>query len=77
MFASAFKGANGIVQQFADIGHYTSNLASYKKLYYENKKVSFNMRNFQLFFNIGEQDSKYFAFNTMQIYLFVSLFIEP
>uniref|UniRef100_A0A1I8B994 beta-N-acetylhexosaminidase n=1 Tax=Meloidogyne hapla TaxID=6305 RepID=A0A1I8B994_MELHA len=38
LFASAFKGANGIVQQFADIGHYTSNLASYKKLYYEHEK---------------------------------------
>ncbi|CAK5005732.1 unnamed protein product [Meloidogyne enterolobii] len=41
MFASAFKGANGIVQQFADVGHYTSNLASYKKLYYQHEKVIF------------------------------------
>uniref|UniRef100_A0A915LMN7 Beta-N-acetylhexosaminidase n=1 Tax=Meloidogyne javanica TaxID=6303 RepID=A0A915LMN7_MELJA len=38
LFASAFKGANGIVQQFADVGHYTSNLASYKKLYYQHEK---------------------------------------
>uniref|UniRef100_A0A914KP94 Beta-N-acetylhexosaminidase n=1 Tax=Meloidogyne incognita TaxID=6306 RepID=A0A914KP94_MELIC len=38
LFASAFKGANGIVQQFADVGHYTSNLASYKKLYWQHEK---------------------------------------
>lgn len=41
LFASAFKGANGIVQQFADVGHYTSNLASYKKLYWQHEKVIF------------------------------------
>jgi hypothetical protein len=39
IFASAYKGANGITQQFMSIGRYMDNLISYRKLYDQQKSV--------------------------------------